>query len=381
MRVNGQARTRTQFESQLPKWKIEPVSVEVEKNDTIVKGFPVFEKLVKLSGINKTADEVISDLWVMRVTKQDGEEMYWDSQNNEMLDWFSLCYKFLMRNYRRRRAYIKFWDKEIYWQVEVTNRRFQMATSEWVLIMPAVSVSDIFSNENKYVFFPMTALLSENEQALFELYRTTHATPDEAMQIERDIMRLLEKLIVVKNQKKTINETNWQFAEIEQMCKDSWTIKKLSCQDWKLVLDFEWRKVMDTDWEHPWMVLPPLEIIIDLRNLTVRGNHCYHPHVMWDYSLCMGWTLTDLVQKCIRERDLKTLVGGMIDFGNSWTSSDAGDSDRHPASCIKRYYEDNVVDWNAIPVNHMDILHTLECHWYDRDSLWTNFAALFDNEQ
>lgn len=74
--------------------------------------------------------------------------------------------------------------------------------------MPAVSVSDIFSNENKYVFFPMTALLSENEQALFELYRTTRSTPDEAMQIERDIMRLLEKLVVAKNQKKTINETN-----------------------------------------------------------------------------------------------------------------------------------------------------------------------------
>lgn len=381
MRVNGQARTRTQFESQLPKWKVEPVSVEVEKNDTIVQGFPVFEKLVKLSGINKTVDEVISDLWVMRVTKQDGEEMYWDSQNNEMLDWFSLCYKFLMRNYRRRRAYIKFWDKEIYWQVEVTSRRFQMATSEWVLIMPAVSVSDVFSNESKYVFFPMTALLSEDEQALFELYRTTRATPDEAVQIERDIMRLLEKLVVAKNQKKTINETNWQFAEIEQMCKDSWTIRKLSCQDWKLVLDFDWRKVMDTDWEHPWMVLPPLEIIIDLRNLTVRGNRCYHPHVMWDYSLCMGWTLTDLVQKCIRERDLKTLVGGMIDFGNSWTSSDAGDSDRHPASCIKRYYDNNDIDWSTVPVNRMDILHTLECHWYDRDSLWANFAALFDNEQ
>ena len=137
---------------------------------------------------------------------------------------------------------------------------------------------------------------------------------------------------------------------------------------------------MDTDWEHPWMVLPPLEIIIDLRNLTVRGNRCYHPHVMWDYWLCMGWTLTDLVQKCIRERDLKTLVGGMIDFGNSWTSSDAEDSDRHPASCIKRYYDSNDIDWSTVPVNRMDILHTLECRWYDRYSLWENFAALFDNE-
>lgn len=74
--------------------------------------------------------------------------------------------------------------------------------------MPAILVLDTFSNESKYVFFPMTALLSDSEQALFELYRTTNSSADEAVQIERDIMRLLEKLVVVKSQNRTISETN-----------------------------------------------------------------------------------------------------------------------------------------------------------------------------
>ena len=51
MRLEGQtpARTWTQFESNLPAGKIEPVSVEVKENDTKVEGMAVFESLVKMS--------------------------------------------------------------------------------------------------------------------------------------------------------------------------------------------------------------------------------------------------------------------------------------------------------------------------------------------
>ncbi len=52
MRVNGQqVRSWSQFESNLPKLSTEPVSVKVEENDTKIEGYPVFEKLVELSGI------------------------------------------------------------------------------------------------------------------------------------------------------------------------------------------------------------------------------------------------------------------------------------------------------------------------------------------
>lgn len=379
MRVNWQAKTRTQFESSLPKWTIEPVSVEVKQNDTVVEGFPVFEKLVKLATADRNVDDVLSDLGVEKITTQSGEELYWDRADNAMLDWFDLCYRFLCRNYRRRWAYVKVGDKEIYWQIEVNSRRFHMKTSEWLLTMPAVFVMDTLSGENKYVFFPMSAILSDSEQWLFELYRNVWTTDDTAA-IEREIMRQLEKLSVARQQKITIAESNNQLNEIEQMCKDSWVIRKLSCYEWRLVLDFDWRTVMDSDWEYRKMVLPPLKLYIDLRNFTVRADRCYHPHVLGDYWLCMGGRLTDLVQKCINERDLKTLVGGMIDFGNSWTSSDAGDSDRHPAECIIRYKNDEPVDRATIPVKPEDILETMECRGYDKHDLWNSFAALFDNE-
>jgi hypothetical protein len=38
------------------------VSVEVKENNTKIEGYPVFEKLVELSGIEQTPDQVISDL-------------------------------------------------------------------------------------------------------------------------------------------------------------------------------------------------------------------------------------------------------------------------------------------------------------------------------
>lgn len=311
-----------------------------------------------------------------RLTNSEWEQKFWDSDNARLEDWFGLCYKFLSRNYHRRWAYIKVGDREIYGQVSVSDRRFHMKTSIGTLVMPAIYVSDTVSGENKYVFFPMSALLSESEQALFELYRTTSA-PEDTTQLEMQIMRLVEQLSLAKNKRASVIETNGQFAEIEEMCRTSGVIEKLYVQDWKLVLQFCWRTVMDTDWERNAMVLPPFQLLIDLRNYTVRGNRCYHPHIMGDYSLCMGWRLTDLVQKCITDRDLKTLVGGMIDFGNSWTSSDAWESDREPWDCIYRYCRDNTVDWANVPISKEDILDTISERGFDRTDL-PGFSALFD---
>jgi len=379
VRVNGQqvARSWTQFESQLPQWKIEPVSVEVKENDTELEGYPVFEKLVKLSGIDSTPEEVIKDLWFEKFTNSLWELKFWSEGDRLLEDWFWLCLRFLQRNYHRRRAYVKVGDREIYWLVSVGWRRFHMKTPEWTLIMPSMCIADTFTGENKYVFFPMSALLKEEEQALFELYKTTRPSSDTS-QLEMQIMSLLEKLTMARSQKPTISETNNVFSDIEEMCRTSWTIKRVSVQEWKLILEFGWRVVMDTDREFNGMVLPPVKLIIDLRNYTVRWNDTFHPHILSDYSLCMGWRLTDLVQNCIANRDLKTLVGWMIDFGNSWTSSDAEGGDREPADCILRYFNRVWIDWNDVPVDKEDIEHTLQNRWYDRADLGPGFCALFE---
>jgi len=379
VRVNGQqvARSWTQFESQLPQWKIEPVSVEVKENDTELEGYPVFEKLVKLSGIDSTPEEVIKDLWFEKFTNSLWELKFWSEGDRLLEDWFWLCLRFLQRNYHRRRAYVKVGDREIYWLVSVGWRRFHMKTPEWTLIMPSMCIADTFTGENKYVFFPMSALLKEEEQALFELYKTTRPSSDTS-QLEMQIMSLLEKLTMARSQKPTISETNNVFSDIEEMCRASWTIKRLSVVDWRLVLEFDWRKVIDTDHSYGPMVLPPCKLLIDLRNYTVRWEWRYHPHIMGDNSLCMGWTLTDLVQKCITNRDLKTLVGWMIDFGNSWTSSDAMGCDRCPAGRIERYYENEWINWENIPIDLHDIARTFEDCSYSTDTLWSTFNSLIE---
>lgn len=96
--------------------------------------------------------------------------------------------------------------------------------------MPSITVSDQFSGENKSVFFPVSALLTEDEQALFELYRHANVNEDTA-QLEMQIMRLLEQLAVANGKNTTVSETNAQLADIETMCKNCGTIKKLCVDD------------------------------------------------------------------------------------------------------------------------------------------------------
>ena len=105
-----------------------------------------------------------------------------------------------------------------------------MRTPEGIITMPSIYVSDTVTGENKYVFFPMSALLSDSEQALFELCRTA-TTPDDTAQLEMQIMRLVEQLSLAKNKKASVLETNTQFADIEQMCRASGVIEKLYVED------------------------------------------------------------------------------------------------------------------------------------------------------
>lgn len=107
-----------------------------------------------------------------------------------------------------------------------------MRTPEGILTMPAMWIADQRTGENNYVFFPVKALLSESEQALFELYRTAQPTsPGQRAILEREIMERLTRLSELKDTPQTILDTNTTFNEIEAMCKNSGVIKKLYIQD------------------------------------------------------------------------------------------------------------------------------------------------------
>lgn len=107
-----------------------------------------------------------------------------------------------------------------------------MKTPEGILTMPAMRIADQRTGENQYVFFPVSALLSESEQALFELYRTATPAPGNTRaQLEQEIMMRLTRLSELKDTPQTITDTNTQFNEIEEMCRNSGVIKKISIQD------------------------------------------------------------------------------------------------------------------------------------------------------
>ena len=328
-------RTWQQFESNLPKgWEIEPVSVGVEQNDTIIEEpLEVFKILIELSWIDKSEEEVLQDLRIEKYTNANGDLCFYDwafIQPKEIL------YRFLSHYYADKWAFIKVGDREIYGKVYVEDRRYKMKTSKWKLIMPLIFVSS--NNEKHYVFFPMKALLQDSERNLVNIVQNTVVQENDRHSIETQIISLLEKLAVISTPK-TVVEINKVYERIEEACRNSGVIRKVSVESWKLKLDFGWRKATDTDREYSPFVLPPCQIIIDLANFTLRGNDEYHPHILYDKSLCLGWTLTDLAHRCVENRDLYSLVCGLIQFGNSWTSNDVGDSERHPAFCVQRYVE------------------------------------------
>lgn len=380
MRVNWQqvARNWTQFQSRLPSEHIEPVVVADEKKNNKVEWIEAFNALVELSWIDMPPDEVIKQLGYRILTDEEWQPCYVNS--NGVSDWVVLEREFLYKFYSNHRAYVKCWDEVIYWKVYLSTSKFYMETEKGVIAMPAMWIEDELSRENKYIFFPIKALLEDWEQAFFRLNNTIDTHWD-TMAIEKQIMELLIKLTTVREKKPTVIESNVQLKEIEDICRESWVVKEIYCSGWNLVLSFDWRYAIDTDWAYERMVLPPVDLKINLWSLTVRWNSQYHPHVLSDYSLCMGWRLTGIVQDCIQKRDLKTLIAGMLDFANSWTSSDVGRWDRHPGECIMRYHSSNTTDWTNIPVDKDDILRTIECRWHDASQLGQAFVNLFSNQQ
>lgn len=378
-------RSWQEFESTLPKgWKIEPVNVGVEKNDIeLGKTFEAFKTLVELSGIDKTLDELFKELNVEELTNSNWEQIF-------LLSWtkatpFQLMQAFINRYYALNYAYIKVWDKIIKWRIETTDREYKMKTSKWIITMPSLCV--VNGSERNYVFFPIKAIISEDEESFYSLYWQQPVEENERHTIETQIMNLLAKLSNCHKQQ-TILETNSIWEKIEELCRNSGTVKKVYIQNGMLKMDFNWRKVVDTDDNYVPMVLPPCIIGVDLRNYVIRGSAREHPHILSDNTLCLGGTLTDLAQKCIQDKDIYTLVGWLIQFANSWTSSDADQSWREPAYCIKNWLENHYsgdTNWEEIFekawISKEDVKNTIENNlWEDsfyyfstfQDFIWAN---------
>lgn len=358
------ARTRRELESNLPKgWTIEPVSVEVKENDTLVEDpVEVFKALVELSWIEKSVPEVLKELDIKKRKDEDWNERRF--REDCLMNEEYMPFHFLMRYYNNKYAFIKQGERTIYWYVAVTNAKFKMKTSKGILTMPCVSIQDDRGNKT-YAFFPMKALLASQEQWLVNVYNNSYSSVRERDEVEKQILSLIAKLPTCV-EPKSVLETNEIWEKIEEVCKENGDVKRVNVGNWSLTIEFDWRYVSDTDWEYGLKVLPPFAIKIDLRSFNITGQAKKHPHCLNDGSLCLWDELTQLAQDCIRDKSLLTLVNGMLKFANCWTSGDADNTDREPAQCIKRRAEDYAWTtdmWENLPVKKEDIIDTLRMRY------------------
>lgn len=362
------------METNFPNLEINPTVIGAIENDTKIEWEEnTLRVLFELSGVEETVEQFMDKWNATKATLADWTEIYYSKLYNEKID---LVDKFLSEYYQGRYAYLRTPEWDLYWAVEI-GWEWEMKTEKWILTMPMVRVA------GKSVFFPVSALLSHDERELYEMYKQFATDVSEKDAIEKQIMELMIKLATIWQWPNTdIVDSNKFMAEITDLCKTVWTVKKLSLQSGKLIMNFAWRYGLDNSWAwQPRVVLPPCQLTIDIPNRIVKGWACYHPHILGGHSLCMGWELSDRVNTFMRDKSLKWLVECMLQFGNSYTSEDCGfqNDDRAPAGCLKRYcYETynsgESVDYTNLPVRFEDIMKTAIMYRNrPRESFWNDF--------
>lgn len=318
---------KKEMETNFPTLEIEPVDVQVVENDTIIEDeSEVLKTLIKLSGIETTVDDFI---------KEQGYKLCTDNEWKKFFLWGqSICHpvrEFLYRYYAWRKAYVKVWDRVLYWNVEIWDYDdYELQTSEWILVMPSVAIN------GEYVFFPAKALLSSEEAWIYELYKQYGVDVSEKDRLEKLLMETMMKLSALWNDR-SIKETSWFMKDIVEYCQNSWMVDRLSIQDWKLVIDFGWRMWKDMSWVQD-CILPPCRLMADFVHMSVKWSEQLHPHILESWNLCLGAELTEIVGNCIRNKNLKWIVEALVQFAWCFTSSDCHFADfRSPAWCLSRY--------------------------------------------
>lgn len=272
-----------------------------------------------------------------------------------------LVHKFLVDTYDNKYALVHYNDRLLSGRVAIdSNLTFILELEDCKLKLPQVQL------DGEFVLFPASACLTPEEYRAVRWYTSTPM--DNRAQLEQQIMGLFIKLTTpVQTTIETVNVWN----RIEDLARTSW-LSKIQLVDGKLEMTFPWRMLTDTDNDEPLKVCPETKLVIDLTNYTCRG-FWYHPHIMSDNSLCMGWALENLRASCQREQNLYWLVEWMIQFGNSRTSSDAAGGSRDPNYIVdSALCRLTIEDIARLPVSRIDILKTI----HDIYSCWNAFRHI-----
>lgn len=347
------------METDFPNLEINPVSVGATENNTKIEWAEnILKALFEMAKVPETLEQFLARKDLKKATLEDGSVIYIDVNNRMPVEPIKA---FLNDYYAWRWAYLRTPAGDVYGQV-VIGGIWEMATEKGIIEMPTIDVC------GQKVFFPIDALLTAEEKNLYEIYKDFWTAVNQRDALEKQIMDLLTRLSTLSDETDIV-DSNKFMKEIMDFCEWVWTVRKLSLADWVLNLEFGWRYAIDTDWDGlPFIVLPPCNVFIDLPNHRVRGWRSYHPHILSNRELCMGGVLSDIVNKCLASKSMKWLVEAMVQFWNSYTSSDCGlaNDDRAPAGCVYRFiseYHWDEPDFDQLPVKFSDIMKTLMCYY------------------
>lgn len=285
--------------------------------------------------------------------------------------------EYLEDNYLWQWAYLKKWDRELYWRVDMRPYDSLMKSPYWKIHMPLITVNSV------PVFFPKNKLLTREQVNTYELYNWKSEDFDKS-ELEKKIMADLIRYSQLWV--KEVKDAKAIFDRIQKECEKIWTVKRLTFNDWMFVIEFDWRLAVDSSWHYKPMVLPPFKIKIDFRQKTVSWEW-EHPHNLHP-DLCMWWELTRLKDRCFKERDIGWLVLWLVQFWNQWTSTDAWWTDRCASYCLQHWLLDTSIDKDYImdlPVRLSDIIYTLDDTGNEDFFLQKNtsrqwFTEMLDNE-
>lgn len=339
-----------EMESDIKEWKpLEPKElVDWEPGEKeITDPRETVAVLLKLSNYEQTPEEWFAENWYEVLKNKDWEvRLFCVNSWGIDTDPVKRCIQIL---YGNKYAYLKKWEFELYWPVDIKRYVRKLATPYGYITIPIITV------DNTAVLFDSHWCLTDGEKSTYELYNNKTYDYD-AMELEKKIMSDL--ILYSTLGQKDMDQSKGIFDKIKKECENTGVLRKITFKDGLFVLDFDWRIWFDTAKQEKPMVFPPFTIKIDFarKNLSLSW---WHPH-RWQGGFCLGGELTKIRDRCFKEKDIYGLVMWMVQFWQEWNSSDVGHWDRHPWRCIINAWNDWTFSGiDDLPVSKAEIIFTV----------------------
>lgn len=324
--------------------------IEYKTPDKEIKDqIEAFDCILKMAGVNKTVKEMFTEKGWTEWTNDKGEKMVMDNSWRIARDYVR---RFLEDSYWNKWAYIKKWDKELFWKVFIRPYDSFMNTPYGKVLCPLMTV------ESVPAFFPVSKLLSREQVQTYELYNNKTEDFDKR-EMEKKIMSDL--IAYSQIWVKWIADCKAIFDRIQSECEKIWVVKSIKFDNGIFYIDFDWRMIVDSSGDYKPRVAPPFRLMINFKDKYIECSW-EHPHNLHP-DPCLWGILSQVRDKCFKSWDIYWLVMWMVQFWNQWTSTDAGGTDREPWHCLRRH-----LDWMSVnvektimelPVTLSDMVETL----------------------